>query len=48
MVAYMPLRQHKNFFRLAFTFHPVLEEAEVLEVLQAIEDCGEMVDLSML
>ncbi|XP_013139758.1 PREDICTED: cysteine sulfinic acid decarboxylase [Papilio polytes] len=48
MVAYMPLRQHKNFFRLAFTFHPVLEEAEVLEMLQAIEDCGEMVDLSML
>ncbi|XP_050355163.1 glutamate decarboxylase 1 isoform X2 [Nymphalis io] len=48
MVAYSPLRHHKNFFRLAFTFHPILEEKQVLDMLQSIEDCGEMVTLSML
>lgn len=48
MVAYSPLHHHKNFFRLAFTFHPVLEEKQVLEMLQSIEECGEEVTLSML
>ncbi|CAH2229192.1 jg1860 [Pararge aegeria aegeria] len=48
MIAYSPLRQRKNFFRLAFTFHPVLEEKHVLEILQAIEKCGEMITGSML
>ncbi|CAK1593968.1 unnamed protein product [Parnassius mnemosyne] len=48
MLAYMPLRHHKNFFRLAFTFHPLIEEVDVLDMLRAIEHCGEMVTLSML
>ncbi|XP_068619692.1 cysteine sulfinic acid decarboxylase-like [Battus philenor] len=48
MIAYMPLRHHKNFFRLAFSFHPIMEEVEVLRMLQHIEECGEMVNLSML
>ncbi|XP_052754149.1 glutamate decarboxylase 1-like [Galleria mellonella] len=48
MVAYSPLRNHKNFFRLAFTFHPKLEEAHVLDMLLAIEECGEKVTMAML
>ncbi|CAH2095403.1 unnamed protein product [Euphydryas editha] len=48
MVAYSPLHHHKNFFRLAFTFHPVLDEKQVLDMLQSIEECGEKVTLSML
>ncbi|VVD03709.1 unnamed protein product [Leptidea sinapis] len=48
MVAYSPLRHHKNFFRIAFTFHPVLEDKHVLEMLQAIEECGEMITSDML
>ncbi|XP_072933330.1 glutamate decarboxylase 1 [Epargyreus clarus] len=48
MVAYSPVRHHKNFFRLAFTFHPVLEDTQVLEILKAIEECGEMVTMSMI
>ncbi|OWR41263.1 putative sulfinoalanine decarboxylase [Danaus plexippus plexippus] len=47
MIAYTPLRHHKNFFRLAFTFHPVLEENHVLEILKSIEECGEMVNTDM-
>ncbi|CAH2054369.1 unnamed protein product, partial [Iphiclides podalirius] len=48
MVSYTPLRQHKNFFRLPFTFHPMLEKADVLDMLQSIEDCGEQITLAML
>ncbi|CAK1545543.1 unnamed protein product [Leptosia nina] len=48
MVAYSPLRDHKNFFRLAFTFHPRLDEKEIIDMLQAIEDCGEMLSLDIL
>ncbi|CAH0731826.1 unnamed protein product, partial [Brenthis ino] len=48
MVAYCPLRQHKNFFRLAFTFHPKIDDKQVLEILNSIEECGEMITLSML
>ncbi|XP_059051634.1 cysteine sulfinic acid decarboxylase [Achroia grisella] len=48
MVAYSPLRQHRNFFRLAFTFHPILPEEHVLNMLLAIEECGEKVSISML
>lgn len=47
MIAYTPLRHHKNFFRLAFTFHPVVEENHVLEILKSIEECGEMVNTDM-
>ncbi|CAG9568079.1 unnamed protein product [Danaus chrysippus] len=47
MIAYTPLRHHKNFFRLAFTFHPVVEEKHVLEILQSIEECGEMINIDM-
>ncbi|KOB77178.1 putative Cysteine sulfinic acid decarboxylase [Operophtera brumata] len=43
MVAYSPLPKHKNFFRIAFTFHPVMDERQVLDMLQAIEECGEQV-----
>lgn len=46
MVAYTPLRQYKNFFRLAFTFHPVIEERDVLEILSAIQECGETITLA--
>nr|AEQ77284.1 putative sulfinoalanine decarboxylase [Bicyclus anynana] len=48
MVAYSPLRERKNFFRLAFTFHPVLEKSHVLDILQAIEECGEGITLPVL
>ncbi|XP_045504214.1 glutamate decarboxylase 1 [Colias croceus] len=48
MVAYSPLRQYKNFFRMPFTFHPRLEEKQILDMLQAIEDCGEMITMDML
>ncbi|KAL0818942.1 hypothetical protein ABMA28_008241 [Loxostege sticticalis] len=48
MVAYSPVRQYKNFFRLAFTFHPMVQEKDVLAMLQAIEECGEQVTLDML
>lgn len=48
MVAYSPLRGRKNFFRLAFTFHPVLKESQVLDILQAIAECGETITESML
>ncbi|KAL4716255.1 hypothetical protein ACJJTC_004749 [Scirpophaga incertulas] len=48
MVAYSPLREYKNFFRMAFTFHPVVKENQVLEMLQAIEDCGESITMPML
>ncbi|XP_028156365.1 glutamate decarboxylase 1-like isoform X2 [Ostrinia furnacalis] len=48
MVAYCPVRQFRNFFRMAFTFHPVTQEKQVLDMLQAIEECGEMVTLAML
>lgn len=42
MVGYNPLRSRRNFFRLTFTCHPVLNEEQVLGMLAAIEDCGEM------
>lgn len=48
MVAYSPLRHHKNFFRMAFTFHPIIDEKVVVEILQAIEDCGEQITVDML
>ncbi|XP_060806034.1 acidic amino acid decarboxylase GADL1 [Amyelois transitella] len=48
MVAYSPLRHHKNFFRLAFTFHPAVEGSHVVEMLDAIQECGEKVTLAML
>ncbi|KAG7309279.1 hypothetical protein JYU34_005219 [Plutella xylostella] len=48
MVAYTPLRQHKNFFRLAFTCHPEVTTEHVADMLEAIEECGEMVTLDML
>ncbi|XP_034835921.1 glutamate decarboxylase 2 [Maniola hyperantus] len=48
MVAYSPLRKRKNFFRLAFTFHPILEKKQVLDILQAIEECGELITLPTL
>ncbi|XP_053615889.1 acidic amino acid decarboxylase GADL1 [Plodia interpunctella] len=48
MVAYSPLRHYKNFFRLAFTFHPVIDEKQVVDMLDAIEECGEKVTLEML
>lgn len=48
MVAYSPLRNYKNFFRLAFTFHPAVSEDQVMSMLQSIEQCGETVTLSML
>ncbi|KAI8437543.1 hypothetical protein MSG28_011841, partial [Choristoneura fumiferana] len=38
MVAYSPLRGHKNFFRLALTFHPVMQETHILEMLASIEE----------
>ncbi|GBP26639.1 Glutamate decarboxylase 1 [Eumeta japonica] len=43
MIAYSPLRQHRNFFRLALTFHPVLRQKDILEMLQNIEECGEII-----
>ncbi|XP_073959837.1 cysteine sulfinic acid decarboxylase-like [Choristoneura fumiferana] len=45
MVAYSPLRGHKNFFRLALTFHPVMQETHILEMLASIEECGEKVSV---
>ncbi|XP_061727560.1 glutamate decarboxylase 2 [Cydia pomonella] len=45
MISYSPLREHKNFFRLAVTFHPVLEEAQVLKMLADIEQAGEDITL---
>ncbi|CAH4027522.1 unnamed protein product [Pieris brassicae] len=48
MIAYSPHKEHKNFFRLAFTFHPKLTEKDVIEMLQAIEDCGEMTTIENL
>lgn len=48
MVAYSPLQNHKNFFRIAFTFHPVMDERQVMDMLQAIEECGEQVDQATL
>ncbi|CAH0402477.1 unnamed protein product [Chilo suppressalis] len=48
MVAYTPLRNYKNFFRLAFTFHPVIDEDHVLNMLRAIQECGEKVTLEIL
>ncbi|KAG6448121.1 acidic amino acid decarboxylase GADL1 [Manduca sexta] len=48
MVAYSPLRHHKNFFRLAFSFHPKIDEKQVLGMIEAIEKCGEEITLDML
>ncbi|XP_026735528.1 cysteine sulfinic acid decarboxylase-like [Trichoplusia ni] len=48
MVAYSPVRQYKNFFRLAFTFHPKVDKDQVLSMLASIEKCGESVTLAML
>ncbi|XP_022815536.1 cysteine sulfinic acid decarboxylase-like [Spodoptera litura] len=48
MVAYSPLLHHKNFFRLAFTFHPEVDNQEVLQMLQSIEQSGETVTMDML
>ncbi|XP_022114789.2 cysteine sulfinic acid decarboxylase [Pieris rapae] len=48
MIAYSPHKEHKNFFRLAFTFHPKLKEKDIIEILQAIEDCGEMITIENL
>lgn len=48
MVAYSPLRHHKNFFRLAFTFHPMIDERQLVDMLDAIQECGEMVTPCML
>lgn len=48
MVAYSPLRKYKNFFRLAFTLHPEAENRDIVSMIRAIEDCGEMVTLGML
>ncbi|XP_028038924.1 acidic amino acid decarboxylase GADL1 isoform X2 [Bombyx mandarina] len=47
MVAYSPLRQHKNFFRLAFTFHPELNENQVIEMLNAVKESGEAITKEM-
>ncbi|GBP26637.1 Glutamate decarboxylase 1 [Eumeta japonica] len=43
MIAYSPLRQHRNFFRLALTFHPVLQQKDIVEMLRNIEECGEII-----
>ncbi|KAJ0172181.1 hypothetical protein K1T71_012154 [Dendrolimus kikuchii] len=48
MIAYTPLRHYKNFFRLAFTFHPIANEQQIVEMLNDIEECGEMVTPNML
>lgn len=48
MVSYSPVRQYKNFFRMAMTFHPEIDEKEISSMLQAIEECGEMVTMEML
>ncbi|XP_026332035.1 cysteine sulfinic acid decarboxylase-like [Hyposmocoma kahamanoa] len=48
MVAYSPVREYKNFFRLAFTFHPLLEEWQVINMLDAVELCGEQVTSTMI
>lgn len=48
MVAYSPLQHHKNFFRLAFTFHPQVDHHQVLQMLDSIEQCGETVTMDML
>lgn len=45
MVSYTPLGSHKNFFRLAFQFHPAVDENEVLNMLTAIEEIGETVTI---
>ncbi|KAI5644899.1 pyridoxal-dependent decarboxylase conserved domain-containing protein [Phthorimaea operculella] len=48
MVSYSPLRQHSNFFRVAFTFHPPPDEKLVLHILDAIEQNGEAITMDML
>ncbi|CAH0596383.1 unnamed protein product [Chrysodeixis includens] len=48
MVAYSPVRQFKNFFRLAFTFHPKVDQEQVLSMLASIEECGETVTMAVL
>lgn len=48
MVAYSPLRDHKNFFRLALTCHPDMEESHIEDMMKAIEECGESVTVDMI
>ncbi|XP_075984578.1 cysteine sulfinic acid decarboxylase isoform X2 [Anticarsia gemmatalis] len=48
MVSYSPLRQHNNFFRLAFQFHPTISYEQVIDMLTAIEEAGETITMNML
>ncbi|XP_049884804.1 cysteine sulfinic acid decarboxylase-like [Pectinophora gossypiella] len=48
MVSYSPLRRHRNFFRLAFTFHPPVDEGVIISILDAIQRSGERITRDML
>lgn len=47
MVGYSPVRGFKNFFRLAFSFHPPMDEQQIEDMLDAVEQCGEQVTPTM-